>query len=59
MKIFLLTILVAGITLGQQNANIQKRAPSQTKELTSAQFEDLLGKPDQVLLIDLRRPDEV
>ena len=59
MKTVLLTILAAGIALGQQNANIQKRAPSQAKELTRAQFEELLAKPDQVLLIDLRRPDEV
>jgi rhodanese-related sulfurtransferase len=59
MKTVLLTILAAGIALGQQKANIQKPAPSQAKELTRAQFEDLLAKPDQVLLIDLRRPDEV
>jgi rhodanese-related sulfurtransferase len=59
MKTVLLTILVAGIAFGQQNANVQKRAPSQAKELTRAQFEELLAKPDQILLIDLRRPDEV
>jgi rhodanese-related sulfurtransferase len=59
MKKLLLTMLVAAIAFGQQNANTQKRAPSQAKELTRAEFEDLLAKPDQVLLIDLRRPDEV
>jgi rhodanese-related sulfurtransferase len=36
-----------------------RSAPSEAKELTRAEFEDLLAKPDQVLLIDLRRPDEV
>lgn len=59
MKKLLLMIFVAAIAFGQQNANSQKRAPSQAKELTRAEFEDLLTKPDQVLLIDLRRPDEV
>jgi rhodanese-related sulfurtransferase len=59
MKKVLLTMLVAAIAFGQQNANNQKRPPSQAKALTRAEFEDLLAKPDQVLLIDLRRPDEV
>jgi rhodanese-related sulfurtransferase len=59
MKKLLLVMFVAAIAFGQQNANNQKRAPSQAKELTRAEFEDLLAKPDQVLLIDLRRPDEV
>jgi rhodanese-related sulfurtransferase len=59
MKTVLLTILAAGIVLGQQSADVKKPAPSQTKELTRAQFEELLAKPDKVLLVDLRRPDEV
>jgi rhodanese-related sulfurtransferase len=29
------------------------------KKLTRAEFDKLLAKPDQLLLIDLRRPDEV
>jgi rhodanese-related sulfurtransferase len=59
MRKLLFTILIAAVAFGQQNANSGKRAPSQAKELTRAEFEDLLAKPDQVLLIDLRRPDEV
>jgi rhodanese-related sulfurtransferase len=59
MKKLLLTMLVAAIAFGQQNTGNQKRPPSQAKELTRAEFEDLLARPDQVLLIDLRRPDEV
>jgi hypothetical protein len=51
-------MLVAAIAFGQQNANNQKRPPSQGKALTRAEFGDLLAKPDQVLLIDLGRPDE-
>jgi rhodanese-related sulfurtransferase len=59
MKKVLLLMFVAAIAFGQQSANNQKRAPSQAKELTRAEFDGLLAKPDQVLLIDLRRPDEV
>ena len=40
MKKLLLTIFVAAIAFGQQNTNTQKRAPSQAKELTRAEFED-------------------
>jgi rhodanese-related sulfurtransferase len=50
MKTFLLVIFIAAIAFGQQK---------QAKELTRAEFEDLLANPDKVLLIDLRRPDEV
>lgn len=59
MKKILFTMLVATLAFGQQNANTGKRAPSQAKVLTRAEFDDLLAKPDQVLLIDVRRPDEV
>jgi len=52
MKKLLLMTFIAAIAFGQQNAN-------KAKELTRAEFEDLLTKPDRVLLIDLRRPDEV
>ena len=30
-----------------------------TKELTRAEVDDLLAKPDQVLFIDVRQPDEI
>ncbi len=59
MKKLLFMTLVAAIAFGQQNANNQKRAPSEAKVLTRAEFDDLLAKPNQVLLIDVRRPDEV
>jgi rhodanese-related sulfurtransferase len=36
-----------------------KTAPSKTKVLHRAEFDDLISHPDRVLLLDLRRPDEV
>jgi rhodanese-related sulfurtransferase len=37
----------------------EKGAPSEAKVLTGAEFDTLLAKPDRLLLIDVRRPDEV
>jgi rhodanese-related sulfurtransferase len=59
MKRIILTIIIAAVAFGQPNANTRKPVPSQAKELTRPEFEALLAQPDQVLLIDLRRPDEV
>jgi len=52
MKKLLLTMLVAIVAFGQRPA-------SQAKVLTRAEFDNLLAKPGEVLLIDVRRPDEV
>jgi rhodanese-related sulfurtransferase len=49
MKKLLFTIFVAAAAL----------AASQAKELGRAEFEQLLVNPDHLLLIDVRRPDEV
>jgi rhodanese-related sulfurtransferase len=59
MKKLLLLALVAAIAFGQQNTKTGKRAPSEAKVLTRAEFDGLLAKPGDVLLIDVRRPDEV
>jgi rhodanese-related sulfurtransferase len=59
MKTLLFTIIVAGIAFGQQTDKKVTRPPSAAKELTRAEFDALLAKPEQVLLIDVRRPDEV
>lgn len=59
MKTLLFTIIVAGIAFGQQTDKKVTRPASEAKELTRAEFDALLAKPDQVLLIDVRRPDEV
>jgi rhodanese-related sulfurtransferase len=44
---------------GNRMRTIRRWAPSEAKVLTRAEFEDLLAKAGQVLLIDVRRPDEV
>jgi rhodanese-related sulfurtransferase len=59
MKTLLFTIMVAAIAFGQQTDKKVTRPPSEAKALTRAEFDALLAKPEQVLLIDLRRPDEV
>ena len=67
-KLILMTLLAAAIVFGQSgNAgqpgrsgqNSKKGPASQAKVLTRADIDALLAKPDQVLIIDVRRPDEV
>jgi rhodanese-related sulfurtransferase len=55
-KLILMTMLAAAIAFGQSGNNAPK---SQAKVLTRAEIDDLLAKPEQVLIIDVRRPDEV
>jgi len=43
----------------KQGAAPAKAAPSKAKVLNRAEFDALLSHPDRVLLLDLRRPDEV
>jgi rhodanese-related sulfurtransferase len=61
MKKLILTMLVAAtFALGQaDNGGKQAARKSQAKVLTRAEIDDLLSKPDQVLIVDVRRPDEV
>jgi rhodanese-related sulfurtransferase len=61
MNKLILTILVAAtFAFGQsENAKQGKKQASQAKVLTRAEIDELLSKPDQVLIIDVRRPDEV
>jgi rhodanese-related sulfurtransferase len=60
-KSILMILLATAIAFGQaDNAKQTKKGPaSQAKVLTRAEIDDLLTKPDQVLIIDVRRPDEV
>jgi rhodanese-related sulfurtransferase len=62
MKLLLVVLVFAGLVFGQEGgagkANTKKQA-SQAHVLTNAEFDALLAKPDQILLIDVRRPDEV
>jgi rhodanese-related sulfurtransferase len=69
MKYLILsTILAASFALGvsaqqgessKNGAKANKAPASQAKVLTVAEFDNLISKPDQVLIIDVRRPDEV
>ncbi len=71
MRIVLLAItaaLISCFSLGHaaENANLSSATAQgasdytyKTPKLTRAKFDALLAKPDQLLLIDLRRPDEV
>jgi rhodanese-related sulfurtransferase len=61
MNKLILTILVAASFAFAQSDNARqgKKQASQAKVLTRAEIDELLSKPDQVLIIDVRRPDEV
>lgn len=57
----LLFSLVASLALAQSNdapAEVRKDV-AKTPVLTRAQFDQLLAHPEQLLIIDIRRPDEV
>jgi rhodanese-related sulfurtransferase len=59
-KILILTMMAATIAFGQADGAKQaKKKGSEAKVLTRAEIDSLLAKPDQVLIIDVRRPDEV
>jgi len=59
-KLLILTVLAAVAAFGQADSGKQgKQQASQAKVLTRAEIDSLLAKPDQVLIIDVRRPDEV
>ena len=52
-RLILITLLATAAALAQ-NAT-----PAKAKTLTRAELDQLLATPDKVLLIDVRRPDEV
>jgi rhodanese-related sulfurtransferase len=54
---FLIALIALGAVFGQQSA-APKQEPK-SKKLTRAEFDQLLAKPSQVLVIDVRRPDEL
>lgn len=58
MKTLVLTLLIsAAVVFGQGGNN--KKAPSQAHVLTNAEFDALLAHPEELLIIDVRRPDEI
>jgi rhodanese-related sulfurtransferase len=52
--------LIASVALAQSSgAPANARDEAKTPVLSRAQFDQLLARPDQLLVIDVRRPDEV
>jgi rhodanese-related sulfurtransferase len=52
-------LLATTAVFAQQGAAPGKAPRSQAKVLTRAEFDALIAKPDHILIIDVRRPDEV
>jgi rhodanese-related sulfurtransferase len=62
MRKLILMALIAAAAYAQADSNGPSRPkapPVQAKTLTRAELDQLLATPDKVLLIDVRRPDEV
>jgi rhodanese-related sulfurtransferase len=57
-KLILKMLLLTAVAFGQQ-ANPQNAPKSQAKVLTRAEFDAYLAKPSDILLIDVRHPDEI
>ena len=55
----LIVTLLLSATLVFAQADKKAAPASQAKVLSNAEFESLLAKPSQILLIDVRRPDEI
>ncbi|MGD0963579.1 MAG: rhodanese-like domain-containing protein [Candidatus Acidiferrales bacterium] len=58
-KLMLIVLLATTATLAQQSGTTPRLPKTQVKVLTRAELDDLLTSPSQLLLIDVRRPDEV
>lgn len=61
-KLILITLMAAAAALAQSDAPAEAthKAPAvKAKTLTRAELDQLLATPDKVLLIDVRRPDEL
>jgi rhodanese-related sulfurtransferase len=58
-KLILLMLLATTVAFGQEGAAPGKAPKFQTKVLTRAEFDAQIADPDQILIIDVRRPDEL
>jgi rhodanese-related sulfurtransferase len=64
-KLILIALIAVAATWAQQGdlprtpGAAGKAAPSKAKVLTRVELDQLLATPDKVLLIDVRRPDEI
>ncbi len=57
-KLILIALLSVLAAFAQQGTN-QNASSLKAKRLTKAEFENLLSQPDKILLLDVRRPDEI
>lgn len=64
-KLILIALLGTGAAFAQtggvptQGAAAGTAAPAKPKVLSRAELDELLSHPDRILLLDLRRPDEI
>jgi len=60
-KLILVALASAAALLAQNDASTtkEKTSPVKAKTLTRAELDQLLATPEKVLLIDVRRPDEI
>jgi rhodanese-related sulfurtransferase len=61
-KLILIALLAAATAMAQTGAPGAaqgKATPSKAKVFNRAEFDELMSHPDRILLLDLRRPDEV
>jgi rhodanese-related sulfurtransferase len=58
-KLLFIGLLTVFAGFAQQPGGVLKQAPSKAKKLTRAELDELLAEPGKVLLIDVRRPDEI
>jgi rhodanese-related sulfurtransferase len=58
--LILISLTTAALAFAQaDNSSQPKKKGSDAKVLTRAEIDQLLSRPDQVLIVDVRRPDEV
>jgi rhodanese-related sulfurtransferase len=58
-KLVLMMLFATSVVFAQQEVAPDTAPKSQAKVLTRTEFDALVAKPDQILIIDVRRPDEV
>jgi len=58
-KLILMIVVAAAFAFGQTDNNGKQARKSQAQLLTRTEIDDLLKNPDQILIVDVRRPDEV
>jgi rhodanese-related sulfurtransferase len=57
--VLLLTLLTVPAVFAQTPTAPEKASASKVHELSRAELDELLKKPEKLLLVDVRRPDEV